>query len=46
MSKYASIGGIKPITYYDDEQLENKQDARFDPELPHIYVNGTIGYFS
>ncbi|CAL6071291.1 Xenobiotic-transporting_ATPase / Multidrug resistance-associated protein [Hexamita inflata] len=46
LSTYMSKDGIKPI--YNDYDLEKVQqeDPRFDAEIPHIYVNGTIAYFS
>ncbi|CAL6091960.1 Xenobiotic-transporting_ATPase / Multidrug resistance-associated protein [Hexamita inflata] len=46
LSTYMSKDGIKPI--YNDYDLEKVQqeDPRFDSEIPHIYVNGTIAYFS
>ncbi|CAL6010692.1 Xenobiotic-transporting_ATPase / Multidrug resistance-associated protein [Hexamita inflata] len=46
LSTYTSTDGLKPI--YNDYDLERatQEDPRFDPEIPHIYVNGTIAYFS
>ncbi|CAL6091958.1 Xenobiotic-transporting_ATPase / Multidrug resistance-associated protein [Hexamita inflata] len=46
LGTYMSKDGIKPI--YNDYDLEkvHQEDPRFDSEIPHIYVNGTIAYFS
>lgn len=44
MDTYVPEDGLKELNYGNDEPIEN--DPRFDPEIPHIYINGSVAYFS
>ncbi|CAL5989372.1 Xenobiotic-transporting_ATPase / Multidrug resistance-associated protein [Hexamita inflata] len=46
LSTYTSTNGIQPIYYDYDLEMVQQEDPRFDPLIPHIYINGTIAYFS
>ena len=47
MAQYVS-DEVNKLNFKYDGDIENEliADPKFDPELPHIYIDGSIAYFA
>ena len=46
MEKYSN-DGPKYFTFdYDNDDVHQNENPEYDPDIPHVYVNGTISYFA